>query len=337
MNQQVAKPNIVELSEERPQNSAVTAVEQSRAMQEATASILAAKRFPRDEVLAEKKIMNACLRPGLAEKATYEYKRGGSPVTGPSIRLAEALKQYWGNIDSGWRELDRVGNKSTIQAFAWDKETNTRATRDFTVMQVRDKWVEMKVEGKTVKRKMQEPLTDERDIYENNANNAARRMRACILELIPGDIIEGAVNQCAHTLASKEPNTPETRAAMLKVFLENYKVTKEMIEKYIGRSMDSIVPMQIVKLRSIYNSLQDEMSVPGDWFDVAPPVEEPKKEPTPEPVKTAEAENKELEGPKPPEKKDLEQFKVEQSAKGQKPMEAKIANAQAALDSTKKK
>ena len=35
------------------------------------------------------KILQACTRPSLAEGALYSYSRGGSEITGPSIRLAE--------------------------------------------------------------------------------------------------------------------------------------------------------------------------------------------------------------------------------------------------------
>ncbi len=41
--------------------------------------------------------MNACQRPPtLAQSAVYSYGRGGSSVTGPSIRLAEALSSKLG-------------------------------------------------------------------------------------------------------------------------------------------------------------------------------------------------------------------------------------------------
>lgn len=42
-------------------------------------------------------------------------------------------------------------------------------------------------------------LTDSRDIYEATANFGARRMRACILGVIPGDVVDMAVNECKET------------------------------------------------------------------------------------------------------------------------------------------
>jgi hypothetical protein len=308
MNQPV-KPqqNIVTLDEAQHQNQSMVAVEQSRAVQTVQASLIIAKRFPRDEIAALKKIMNACMRPGLAEVATYSYPRGGANVTGPSIRLAEALAQYWGNIEFGWKEIDRKPGESTLQAYCWDKETNVQREQTFAVKHVRD----TKGGGKV--------LTDEREIYENNANMAARRMRACILAMIPGDVIEDAVTQCEQTLKTKIDVTPERCAAMLKGFA-TYGVNKKMIEARIGRNFESITPAQFFSLGKIANSLKEGMSEPKDWFDFSLVEDDGKKKPAgaakPTATPTAEDENKsQLENFKEKNKKSTEPHKPAQVSK----------------------
>ena len=79
----------------------------SRQAQEVQAAMVVAKRFPRDEIEANNRILNACKRKSLAERAIYEYPRGGENVTGPSIRLAEVMAQNWGNLDFGITELEQ--------------------------------------------------------------------------------------------------------------------------------------------------------------------------------------------------------------------------------------
>lgn len=308
MNQVVtqnAKPNVVTLDEAQNQSQGMIAVEQSRAVQEVQASLVIAKRFPRDEVAAARKINNACLRPGLADVATYEYSKGGATVTGPSIRLAETIAQYWGNIDFGWKEIDRKPGESTVQAYCWDKESNTRREQTFAVKHI----IDTKGGGKV--------LTDERSIYENNANMAARRMRACILAMIPGDIIEDAVKQCEQTLLTKEPMTKENLKGMLDAFAA-FGVNKAMIEGRIQRGFEAIVPAQVVKMRSVYNSIKDGMSKPEDWFDfsLAKGKDSPKadkKKAAEKPDPTPEDENKEQ----------LENFKEAQAKKAASKPEAK--------------
>ena len=45
-------------------------------------------------------------------------------------------------------------------------------------------------------------ITDDRDIYELEANMSARRIRACILQMIPGDVTDAAVAACRKTASS---------------------------------------------------------------------------------------------------------------------------------------
>ena len=119
------------------QNHATTEMVISRQAQEVQAAMVIAKKFPRDEVQSFNRIMKACQRKTLAEQAMYEYPRGGTKVTGPSIRLAEAMAQNWGNLDYGIVELEQKNGESQVMAYAWDLETNTRQTKIFSVPHIR--------------------------------------------------------------------------------------------------------------------------------------------------------------------------------------------------------
>jgi hypothetical protein len=228
---------------------------QAREVAEVQSAMVIAKRFPRDEKAALDRILNACSREGLAAASRYQYARAGTDITGPSIRLAEALAQNWGNIDFGIRELEQRNGESVVEAFCWDKETNTRASKVFAVPHVR-----YTRKAGTVK------LEDPRDVYEVSANQGARRLRAAILAIIPGDITEAALKQCDTTLTAKVKLTPERIKLMLKSFAE-VGVSKAQVEKKIQRRVDTITPAQFVNLGNIYNSIKDEMSKPEDWFE----------------------------------------------------------------------
>lgn len=230
------------------------ATESSRAVAEVQAALFIARTNPRDQKRAMDRILNACCRPSLAESAIYAYARGGSSITGPSIRLAEAVAQQWGNMQFGIRELSNNGGKSEVQAFAWDVETNTRREITFTVPHIRHT------------KKGSYKLEDPRDIYELVANQGARRLRACILAVVPGDVVEAAVNQCQITLQSHTDVTAEGIKKLIEAF-EQLNVTKTQIEKFCQCRAEAIKPAQIVRLRSIYTSLRDGMSSPSDWFE----------------------------------------------------------------------
>lgn len=228
-----------------------------RQEQEVKAMVFMAKQFPRDEHAALDKILKSCERPTLAKSAMYEYPRGGQKVTGPSIRLAETIAQNWGNIDFGVTELEQRGGESTVMAYAWDLETNTRQTKIFTQKH------ERKAGGRIDK------LTDPRDIYELVANNGARRMRACILGVIPGDIVEAAVEKCQDSMARSIGSGDKLKEAISKMIesFGAYKVTKEMLEKFIGCNVSAFSQKDVVRLSGVYTSLKDGMSKPEQYFD----------------------------------------------------------------------
>jgi hypothetical protein len=237
--------------------NALVEVEQSRAIAETQAAMAIAKRFPRNQIEAMDRILNACTRQSLAESSLYTYSRGGTNITGPSIRLAETIAQNWGNLQFGIRELDQADGCSTVEAFAWDIETNVKQVKVFQVQHKR-----------YTKTSGNKTLSDPRDIYEHIANNGARRLRACILGVIPGDVVEAAVNQCNMTLTTKAQVTPERIQGLLDKFSE-FGVTKGQIEKRVQRRIDAITPALMVSLGKIYNSLKDGMSVAQDWFDAS--------------------------------------------------------------------
>jgi hypothetical protein len=243
----------------RPAPNAAANSDQHRVIAEVQAAMMIARMNPRDPIIAMDRILNACTRPTLADAAIYQYSKGGSDVSGPSIRLAEAMAQQWGNIKTSVRELDQANGVSTVQTIAWDLETGYQCDKVFQVPHIRHT------------RQGTKRLEDPRDIYELVANQGARRLRACILAVIPGDVTEAAVNQCEATMSVKADTSPEAMHKMVDAFAA-YGVTREQIEKRIQRRLDAIQPAQVVSLKKVYASLRDGMSVAADWFD---PIEPP--------------------------------------------------------------
>lgn len=242
-------------------NALQKAVSTAREAQEVQAMVIMAKQFPRDERVATQRVLTACARPTLANQAVYQFARGGSDVSGPSIRLAEAIAQCWGNLTYGFRELEQGDGESTVEAICWDIETNTRVSRVFKVPHVRHTRA-----GDT-------KLTDPRDVYELVANQAARRIRACILEVVPGDVVEAAVEQCKATqLAEVSGGDKATLADRIKAMEGKFAalgVNRAMLEAYTGRSLEATTPALIVQLGNVYKSIKDGISTVDAAFGAA--------------------------------------------------------------------
>ena len=236
-------------------NQGTIAIEASRAIAEAQGKLVIAKRFPRDEVQSYAKAMEACQRPTMAAKAFYSFPRGGQTVEGPTIRFAEELARCWGNIDYGIKELSQDDGKSEMQAYAWDLETNAQSVQNFTNPHQREQGKKMVT------------LTSQRDIYENNANMATRRLRSRILAILPAWFVEDAIAECKKTLAGQNDTPLIDRVKKMVVQFAKLGVTQDMIEKRLKRKIDTMTSDDFVEYVGIYNAVKGGESKIADWFD----------------------------------------------------------------------
>lgn len=236
-------------------NQGTVAIEASRAIAEAQGKLVIAKRFPRDEVAAFAKAMEACQRPAMAEKAFYSFPRGGQKVEGPTIRFAEELARCWGNIDYGIKELSQDDGKSEMQAYAWDLETNAQSIQNFTNPHQRE-----------VGKKMQ-TLTSQRDIYENNANMATRRLRSRILAILPSWFVEECIAECKRTIAGNNDTPLIDRVKKMVLQFAKLGVTQEQIEARLKRKVDTMTIDDFTDYIGIYNAIKNGESKVADWFE----------------------------------------------------------------------
>ncbi|MFD7609663.1 hypothetical protein [Streptomyces sp. NPDC059828] len=236
-----------------------TAVEQSRAVAEVQAAIYVARQFPREISRSRNAMQSACGSLALANKAFYRFPRAGGAVEGSSIHLAKMLAQTWGNIQYGVTEMRRDDEyrQSEMQAWAWDVEANTRHVLTFIVPHA-------KFAGGKVK-----ALEDLRDIYENNANNGARRLREAIFATIPDWFIEEAEELCRETLnkGDGKPLTDRIDGA-IQVFA-GLGVTAERLEQKLGRKRDQWTGADIAQLLITHKSIQRREIAVDDEFPQA--------------------------------------------------------------------
>lgn len=184
----------------------------------------------------------------------YAYPRGDETVTGPSIRLAECIAQKWGNLEFGIRELSQAGGVSEVEAYAMDLETNTRQTKIFHVPH------------KRYTKRGSYPLTDPRDIYEYVANQGARRLRACILGVIPGDVVEEAIAECERTV--KRGGEPiELRLKKMVEAFAGFEVTQAQIERRLNHKLEATSEAELLNLKKIYRTLKDGFADVSQFFE----------------------------------------------------------------------
>lgn len=252
-------------SKRHDSGNAVAANAEARAVSEVKAQVMMARQFPRDPLLSMDCILRECERPTLADAAIYLYPRGNEMISGPSIRLAEVLARNWGNVTFGMEVLERGVAKngvgfSAIRAFAWDLQTNTYVSRHFEVKH----WRSTRSGGYK--------LTDDRDIYELEANMGSRRLRACILQIIPGDVTSAAVAACRKTssnglveIMKDEKKRADLVAKMLRIY-EKLGVTRTDLENYLNAKIDDWNADHMIKLKELKCSFDDGALTLGEVF-----------------------------------------------------------------------
>lgn len=223
-----------------------TAVEQSRAAAEVQAAVVVAQQCPRNVQSAIAEMTQVCRNARLAEKAFFSYPKGKSTVSGPSVFLARELARIWGNLQHGLIEMrrdDQYG-ESEMQAFAWDVEKNSRVSTTFIVPHKRDK------------RGGAEKLTELREIYENNANNGARRVRQAIFAVLPHWFVEDAIDTCRKTLKDGGGIPLPKRIANAVTKFEGAGITVDQLEARVGRPSRQWTEHDVVELGITFQSIE---------------------------------------------------------------------------------
>jgi hypothetical protein len=237
--------------------SQATAIEQSRAIAEVQAMVVVAQQCKRDVTAALSEIRSACAQPALANKAFFRYARAGSQITGPSIHLARELARCWGNINYGITELSRdsVTGTSEMSAWAWDLQTNTRNSNTFIAPHKRDTKAGAK------------DIVDLRDVYENNANLGARRVREAIFAVMPEWVVEDAKERCLATVANPgDGKTTAQRASDIIKAFADMGVRQAQLEQKIGLKVSDWTDHDVASLKVIGGSLRRNETTVADEF-----------------------------------------------------------------------
>jgi len=263
-----------------------TAIEQSRAVAEVQAAVVVAQQVPRSLGVARTAMQESCQQLRLAERAFYRFPRGGQQISGPSVYLARELARCWGNVQYGIAELrrDDEHGESEMQAWAWDVQMNTRSSQTFIVPHKRDK------------RGGPERLVDMRDIYENNANQGARRLREAIFSILPPYFVEEATDLCEATMARGDGKPLADRVESAIEVFAAIGITAARLEQKLGRPRAQWTGPDLAQLRITHRSIQRREIAVDDEFP-QPRVTADEIEAQAEPAKPAASPAKKAAGP----------------------------------------
>jgi hypothetical protein len=241
---------------------------QSREVAQVRTAAQMAMMSKRNESEAWAALIKSSKRPSFAEKAEYQFPRGGAPVRGPSVHMAREAARLWGNIRTGIEIVssDDLTKQMHVRGFAWDMQTNAYISSEAKFRRS----VQRKRKNDDGEYVTQWVEPDERDLRELVNKHGAICVRNSILQLLPTDLIEDAVQTARNTLLASEANSlKEDRTTTVKKLImafDGFAVSVKMLDAYLGHPIAEVTPKELADLRAIFTSIKDGNSRREDHF-----------------------------------------------------------------------
>lgn len=226
--------------------------------------IATARSLPRDIRLAMKNINTmATLDEQTAKECIYALPRGGTPIRGPSIRLAEIIFQNWGNCRAGARVVHVDKHEKYVEAEGQFHDLQTNALRVArTRRPIQDK------NGRVYN-----------DDMINMTSNAAQAiaMRNAILAGVPRGVWRQAYEAVEKVLAGSVKTLNQRRAEAVKAFATWGITPEQLLTKLNLKTLDEISNDDVVTLVGLFNAIKNQETTVEEVFKDAPSKPEPPK------------------------------------------------------------
>ncbi len=250
---------------ERAPSAAVVA--HVRANVEARAIV--AQKFPRNIDQVRQDLLKDCKRKSFAAAAIYALPFGGEdskPVTGPSIRFAEACLQHLGNIDVDVLPIYEDAQRIIQQVSVVDLEKNNRIVGVVNV----EKTVERRyppddpsdVVGtrKNSRGKLNYICrAGEREMRPKVAAEVSKAMRTAVLRLVPAWLKDEALEQIHKTSVAEVAEDPDAHRKAIIDGFATVGVRAASLATYLGHDLGESSPAELVELRAVFLGIKEGM------------------------------------------------------------------------------
>lgn len=234
----------------------MTAVARTR--YEMEAAIVLAKQHPRNEAQAIEKLKRSCSRVGFALDAEFDFQRGGTDVTGPSVRFAREAARCWGNIRYGVHIYSSDGEQVHIRGYAFDAEWG--AFSEFEdrfaklVERAGSNWI----------------VPNERELRELVNKRGAILVRNSILTLLPPDQVEDCITVTRSTIHKWGGEALKAdRKGSIQLMQKAFKkigVPAEKLDEWLGHEIRQITTEEYVKLKRVYKGIEEGQTSVAEHF-----------------------------------------------------------------------
>lgn len=229
----------------------------SLARAEIDMQVTTAHAFPRSVDRAVKNIMSlATLDELTAEECVYALPRGGKPIKGPSVRLAEIIQSQWGNCRAGARvvHVDRIERYVEAEGVFHDLETNSATTAR----------VRRRISDKNGKLFNEDMIV----VTGNAACSIAKRN--AVLGGVPKAVWRKAYDAVEHVIAGDVKTLSERRASAMKAFA-TFGVSPDQVFAALGLAgLDDVTLEHMSTLIGMHAALKSGEATVEEMFPKTP-------------------------------------------------------------------
>lgn len=216
-------------------------------------AVATAHAYPRSIARCMQNILSlATLDTETAQECVYALPRGGKPITGPSVRLAEIIASQWGNCQIGSRvvAVDRAEKVVIAEGVFHDLETGMKRVAQ----------VQRRISDKTGKL-----FNDDMIAVTGNAA-ASVAMREAVLKGVPKAIWRKAYEAAEHVIKGDVKTLTVRRADVIKAFAA-FGVAPDQIFACIEvAGIDDVGIEEIGILTAIYKAIRSGEAMPEEYF-----------------------------------------------------------------------
>lgn len=235
------------------------------------ARVVLALQRPRSWDEVRQLALRECARPRFAWVAEWRRPVGDKQISGPTIRLLEALAQCATNIAVDSMVVCETDETRVVRVTTSDNERNVHWSTDVTVPKT--------VERSSL-RKGQRPIstrtnskgatvyiveaTDD-DLLAKQGALVSKAARAGLQRVLPGWLVEEAEEACRATRAKQDAADPDAaRRRMVDAFVARG-ITVAQLRAFLGHPVEEITLPQMDELRGLFAAIQ---SGELDWHEL---------------------------------------------------------------------
>ncbi len=241
----------------------------AQAQAQVQARYVMAIKKPRDLDDVRVRLLKECDRPRFAEVARYRKPVGGGAVEGPSIRFAEAALRCLGNVMPDASVVYDDAKKRIVRVMVTDLESNLTYSTDVTIAKTVERsspkgqvlGTRVNSYGKTTY--ILEATED--DLLNKQAAHTSKALRGLALRILPGDILDEAMERVILTQEKRDKADPEGARKRLVDGFVGIGVKPSDLKQYLGHDLGQSSPAEMAELRAVYAAIRDGE---GSWTEV---------------------------------------------------------------------